>query len=157
MSVPCWKEVLINLTFFYCTCPKGRPKAGRSRFERRQARSTWRLSRPCHFQDLFHLLPGSHGKTGWIRIEGRRARGRWRLTWVGHFKELHFLPFPMGRQGGSGLRGIGPEVGGTSLGWAISRNSIFYMVPMGRQGGSGLRGGGPEASVTSLGWAILWN
>jgi hypothetical protein len=51
----------------------------------------------------------------------------------------------MGRRGGSGLRGGGPEASCSSLGWAISRNSIFYLVPMGRRGGSGLRGGGPEA------------
>ncbi len=50
-----------------------------------------------------------------------------------------------------------PEASGSSLGWSISRNSIFYLVPMGRRGGSGLRGGKPEASGISLVWAILRN
>jgi hypothetical protein len=52
------------------------------------------------------------------------------------------------------MRGGGPEASGASLGWAILRNSIFYLVPMGRRGGSGVRGGGPEASGASLGLAI---
>ncbi len=63
-----------------------------------------------------------------------QARSRWRLPWVGHFVEVNFYLVPMGRRGGSGLRGGGPEDSGASLGRAISRTSsteeaghIFYI------------------------------
>ncbi len=97
------------------------------------------------------FLPGSHGETGRIRIEGSWARSRWLLPRVSHVEELNFYLVPMGRRGGSGLRGGRPEVDGASLRWGILRNLFFFLVPMGRQGGSGLSGGGPEADGSSLG------
>jgi hypothetical protein len=59
---------------------------------------------------------------GRIRIEESGARSQWRLPWVGHLRNSIFHLVPMGRRGGSGLRGVGQEAGGASLGWAVLRN-----------------------------------
>jgi hypothetical protein len=89
---------------------------------------SWASSRCClpwvdHYEEL-HFITGSHDEMGWVRIKRWPARSQWRLPWVGHLRNSIFHLVPMGRRGGSGLRGVGQEAGGTSLWWAISRNSI---------------------------------
>ncbi len=77
-----------------------------------------------HFAD-FNFSPGSHGEAGRIRIEESWPEaGSASLGWTISRNSFIYLG-PMGRQGGSGLKGGGPEAGGASLGWTISRNSIL--------------------------------